>query len=438
MRRSQPGVAPGTPWNECWGGLWGLCPRLSIRAVRLTDAEGGGECPGGGAGPPGGCGGSDLRHARIGYCHWGADELRAVFAGWTGRAADAPDRLTAALSGLGYGDVRLVNRGKTALSLALAVMKAAAPGRGKVLVPAYCCPAVPKAVRDAGLEPVPIPVGDDLNLDRGALPALAGPDVLAVVAVHMYGARLDVDAVSAIVRPHGIRVIDDAAHVLGDDLGTRGDFGLLSFNQSKTLTGGAPNGGGALLVNAQELREAAYAAWQALPEAPLRRRHHAWFLYAYAVDPFPRRLPSYAAQLVRPVARWCESLNDSRSRMSETAAAALLSQVQKIPAIRASRTRIMGWYADALPENIGLPQYEAGAYRTRMIAAWTGGRTMREVRAAMLDAGISVRAPYPVWSDDAARVLGDRFVRQIELPCDPRLSAAGVRRIVETLARVIG
>jgi dTDP-4-amino-4,6-dideoxygalactose transaminase len=385
-----------------------------------------------------GCGGSVLRHARIGYCHWGADEVRAVLAGWTGRAADAPERLTAAIAGLGYGDVHLVNRGKTGLSLALDVMKAQAPGRTKVLVPAYCCPAVPRAVRDADLEPLPIGVGDDLNLDIEALPAAVGADVLAIVAVHMYGAPLDVDAVTAIARPHGIRVIDDAAHVLGDDLGTRGDFGLLSFNQSKTLAGGAPNGGGALLVNAPELRDATRAAWQAMPPAPLRRRHHAWFLYAYALDPFPRRLPSYATRLVRPVAQWCEARDDSHSHMSETAAAAVLSQVPKLPAIRASRARIMGWYADAVAKPMWLPQYVPGAYRTRMIVAWDGGRTSREVRSAMLDAGISVRTPYPAWSDEAASLLGDRFVRQIELPCDPRLREADVRAIVDTLSRIIG
>ncbi len=383
------------------------------------------------------CWGTVLRHARIGYCHWGADEVRAVLAGWTGRAADAPERLTAALAGLGYGNAHLVNRGKTGLSLALGVMKAAAPGRTKVLVPAYCCPAVPNAVRDAGLEPVPVPVGGDLNLDPAALPELAGPDVLAVVAVHMYGARMDVDAVAALVRPHGIRVIDDAAHVLGDDLGTRGDFGLLSFNQSKTLTGGAPNGGGVLLVNDPELAAATRAAWEALPRAPLRRRQHAWFLYAYAVDPFPRRLPAYGARIVRPVARWCEARDDSHSRMSETAAAAVLSQVPKIPEIRAMRARVMDDYAAALPAGISLPQYEAGAHRTRMIVAWETGRTFRDVRSAMLNAGISVRAPYPAWSHEAAVLLGDRFERQIELPCDPQLSEADARRILETLQRVI-
>lgn len=379
-----------------------------------------------------------MRHARIGYCHWGADEVRAVLAGWTGRAADAPERLNAAIAGLGYGDVHLVNRGKTGLSLALEVMKAQAPGRTKVLVPAYCCPAVPKAVREAGLEPLAVRVGDDLNLDIEALPALVGADVLAIVAVHMYGARLDVDAVNAIARPHGIRVIDDAAHVLGDDLGTRGDFGLLSFNQSKTLTGGAPNGGGALLVNAPDLRDATRAAWQAMPRAPMRRRQHAWFLYAYALDPFPRRLPSYATRLVRPVAQWCEARDDSRSHMSETAAAAVLSQMPKLSAIRASRARIMGWYADAVAKPMWLPQYVSGAYRTRMIVAWDGGRTSREVRSAMLDAGISVRTPYPAWSDEAADLLGDRFVRQIELPGDPRLREADVLGIVDTLTRIIG
>ena len=98
----------------------------------------------------------------------------------------------------------------------------------------------------------------------------------------------------------------------------------------------------------------------------------------------------------------------------------------------------MGWYADAVAKPMWLPQYVPGAYRTRMIVAWDGGRTSREVRSAMLDAGISVRTPYPAWSDEAASLLGDRFVRQIELPCDPRLREADVRAIVDTLSRIIG
>lgn len=378
-----------------------------------------------------------LRRARMGYCHWGAAEFRAVLSGWTGRAADAPERLTQRLAALGYGDVRLVNRGKTGLVLALQVMKAAAPERRKVLVPAYCCPAVPHAVREAGLDPVPVPVGDDLNLDLPALPGWLARDVLAVVAVHMYGARVDVDAIAGLARPHGIRVVDDAAHVLGDSMGTRGDFGLLSFDQSKTLTGGMPNGGGALLVNAPEFRPAVTSAWEALPDAPLRRRHHAWFAYAFILDPLPRFLPNYGARFVRPVARWCEARVDRRSHISDTAAAAVLAQLERLGDIRAARTRLCGWYADALPNGVRMPQYAPGAYRTRMIVTWDGGASAKGVQERLIGAGISVRAPYRAWSDEAAAMLGSRLDRMIELPGNIRLREADVRRITAELARAI-
>ncbi len=86
-----------------------------------------------------------------------------------------------------------------------------------------------------------------LTIDPGKIEAAITPRTSAILAVHCYGHRCDVDAIQAIADKHGLKVIYDAAHAFGvRDAGgsvlRHGNLAVLSFHATKvfhTFEGGA-------------------------------------------------------------------------------------------------------------------------------------------------------------------------------------------------------
>lgn len=79
------------------------------------------------------------------------------------------------------------------------------------------------------------------------------PDVRLVVYAELYGFPGKVDRIKAICEKHGALLIEDAAEALGASChgkpcGSFGDYGVLSYNGNKIITGSA---GGCLLTNDQ-------------------------------------------------------------------------------------------------------------------------------------------------------------------------------------------
>ncbi|HXP12909.1 MAG TPA: DegT/DnrJ/EryC1/StrS family aminotransferase, partial [Stellaceae bacterium] len=81
------------------------------------------------------------------------------------------------------------------------------------------------------------------TLDAASLaPVLAAPPgrIVAVVPVHLYGQAADLDAILALARRHGVRVIEDCAQCHGAAYGERrlggfGDLAAFSFYPTKNL-----------------------------------------------------------------------------------------------------------------------------------------------------------------------------------------------------------
>ncbi len=77
------------------------------------------------------------------------------------------------------------------------------------------------------------------------------PDVKLVVLAHLYGTPAKMDEICSICRKHGALLVEDAAESLGASYknrqtGTFGDYGVVSFNGNKIITGSS---GGMLLLN---------------------------------------------------------------------------------------------------------------------------------------------------------------------------------------------
>lgn len=89
------------------------------------------------------------------------------------------------------------------------------------------------------------------NIDLGQAEARIGPRTRAIIPTHWPGSLVDMDALYALARSHGLRVIEDAALVIGSrwkgkPVGAFGDLVTFSFHPNKNMTSIE---GGALVCN---------------------------------------------------------------------------------------------------------------------------------------------------------------------------------------------
>ena len=97
---------------------------------------------------------------------------------------------------------------------------------------------------------------DTWNMDPSALEKAFEiyPDVKLIVVAHLYGTPGKIDEIRAIADKHGALIVEDAAESLGatykgKQTGTFGDYGCISFNGNKIITGSA---GGMFLTDSRE------------------------------------------------------------------------------------------------------------------------------------------------------------------------------------------
>jgi dTDP-4-amino-4,6-dideoxygalactose transaminase len=129
--------------------------------------------------------------------------------------------------------------GLDALQLALRALDIG-PG-DEVIVPSNTYIATWLAVSQCGATPVPVePDPLTYNLDPARIEAALTPRTRALMPVHLYGQPADLDAILALARRHGLRVIEDAAQAhgaryRGRRVGAHGDVVTWSFYPGKNL-----------------------------------------------------------------------------------------------------------------------------------------------------------------------------------------------------------
>lgn len=167
----------------------------------------------------------------------------------------------------------------------------------EVLVPALTFIAPVNAVRYLGAEPVFMDCDDFMNLDpakagkflakecrrtaRGLVNRKSGRLVKAILPVHVFGNPCDMEALMALGRKYGLKVVEDATESLGSrwtagkykgrHTGTAGDFGVFSFNGNKIMTTGS--GGMLVTPDAKMAGRAKYLTTQAKDDG-VRYVHH--------------------------------------------------------------------------------------------------------------------------------------------------------------------
>lgn len=125
--------------------------------------------------------------------------------------------------------------GTAALHLALETL--ALPTGSKVIVPEFTMIACPRAVSLANLEPVLIDCNERLLLDCDLLSEVYDKKVKAIMPVHIYGRRCDMERVAAFASNKGLAVIEDLAEAHGIDPHPQTDAACWSFYRNKIVAG---------------------------------------------------------------------------------------------------------------------------------------------------------------------------------------------------------
>ncbi len=129
---------------------------------------------------------------------------------------------------------------------------------GSVIVPSFTFMATVSALVWAGLRPIYADVnGRTTNLDPKSAEGAIANDTSAIVAVHNFGAPAEIDALEALARKRGLKLIFDAAHGFGAKyrgvpVGRQGDAHVYSLSPTKLLIAGE---GGIVATNLDEVAE---------------------------------------------------------------------------------------------------------------------------------------------------------------------------------------
>jgi dTDP-4-amino-4,6-dideoxygalactose transaminase len=163
----------------------------------------------------------------------------------------------------GFQDSFLTHSCTGALEMA-AMLCAFAPG-DEVILPSFTHVGTANAFARAGATLVFADSrADHPNVDAASIAACITPRTRAIVVVHYAGVACDMQAITALARNHGLRLVEDAAHAIGAQyqgrwLGSFGDFATFSFHETKNITCGQ---GGLLVVNDVQCVEQAAILWE--------------------------------------------------------------------------------------------------------------------------------------------------------------------------------
>lgn len=148
---------------------------------------------------------------------------------------------------LGVQELSVFTNGHLALETAIHALKLRCEG-GEVITTPFTFVSTTHAIVRNGLKPVFCDIREsDYTMDPERIEELITDKTVAILPVHVYGNICDVDAISAIARRHGLKVIYDGAHAFGEKadgvgVGNFGDATMFSFHATKvfnTVEGGA-------------------------------------------------------------------------------------------------------------------------------------------------------------------------------------------------------
>ncbi len=154
---------------------------------------------------------------------------------------------------LGVKYVVGVNSGTDAIFLALKVLGIGA-GDEVITVANTAVPTV-SAISMTGAMPVFVDIDErTMTINVDLIEHAITKKTKAIIVVHYAGVSADMDSIMKIAKKYKLKVIEDAAQAIDSKyknqfLGTIGDFGCISFHETKNIVCGE---GGALFINTND------------------------------------------------------------------------------------------------------------------------------------------------------------------------------------------
>lgn len=223
-----------------------------------------------------------------------------------------------------------VNSATAGLHLALEAL-GIGPG-DEVIAPTLTFTATVEVARYLGADAVLVDVDPvTLNIDPAKIRAAITPRTKAILPVHYGGLACDMDAILAIAKEHGLKVVEDAAHALpttwrGTLVGQlQSDVTVFSFYANKTIT----TGEGGMAVT----RDAALAQ-----RMRVMRLHG---MNRDAFDRFTSKTPAWYYEVVAPGFKY---------NMTDVAAAMGVQQLARLPQFVQRREQLARRYHAALAD----------------------------------------------------------------------------------------
>jgi dTDP-4-amino-4,6-dideoxygalactose transaminase len=330
--------------------------------------------------------------------------------------------------------------GAVAMSSCTAALHTALVGLGlgpgdEVITSPITFAATVNVIEHVGALPVLADVDPEtLNLDPDRVAGAITPRTRALLPVHFAGHPAELDALQALAEPHGLKVIEDAAHALpaayrGRRVGAGPNPTAFSFYATKNLT----TAEGGMLTGPAELLDAA----RVIGLHGMTR--DAWKRYA--------RGGSWRYEVVRPGFKY---------NMTDIAAALGIHQLAKLTGFHRRRTEIAAQYSAAFSGEAAL---EVPAARDHVEHAWhlyvlrlrpealTIDRDQFIEELALREIGTSVHfIPihlHPYYRDrygfrpGSYPVAHGNFQRMLSLPLHPRLTEDDVADVIEAVLDVV-
>lgn len=275
-----------------------------------------------------------------------------------------------------------------------------------------------------------------LNIDPAAIEAAITPRTKAIIPVHYAGMAVDMDAVLAIARRHGLKVVEDAAHALPTTHGGRlvgtldSDITVFSFYANKTIT----TGEGGMAVT----RDPALAA-----RMKVMRLHG---INRDAFDRFTAKVPSWYYEIVAPGFKY---------NLTDIAAAMGIHQLKRAQGFQQKRAQLAALYDELLADLplILPPRPAAGEvhswhlYVLRLTDDAPIGRDA--LIEALYAAGIGCSVHYiplhlhPYWRERYDLQAADyphsqhAYERMLSVPLYTRMTEDDVRRVAAALRQAL-
>jgi dTDP-4-amino-4,6-dideoxygalactose transaminase len=280
--------------------------------------------------------------------------------------------------------------GTLALEAALETL-GVGPG-DEVITSAWTFIATAGAILTIGARPVFIDIDPTTNtIDPARIEAAITPRTKAIVPVHIGGLPADMDGVMDVASRFGLPVLEDACQAWGASwngkgVGTIGDLGCFSFQESKNITGGE---GGAVVTNDRALHE------------------RVWSIHNTGRTP-------------ESVGMFDFAMIGRNLRMTEWQAAVLTAQLERLPEQMDRRDRAAARLTEALADIPGLRPLRIDdrvtrcgwhLYQLTYDPAALGGHDRAALIAALKAEGVPASAGYlPLPHVDVVRAaIRDRF-----------------------------